>query len=171
MAWEDAKMERVITYNTNARKVFIDLDGVVADFETARDASGLPSSAFKLIKGSYRNLLPYKEAVHGVHYIKTLGFDVWFATKIPTKNPYAATEKLLWVEQYFPDMVKSTIITPNKGTLGGKLDFLIDDRPHKAHCTEFVGRLMTYGSHKDAEFKSWEQVCNFFSRVVSEVEL
>ena len=171
MTWEDTKMERVIQYNTYGRKVFIDLDGVVADFESARDASGLSSAEFKLQKGSYRNLLPYSDAIESVQFIKDLGFDVWFATKIPSKNPYAATEKLLWVEQYFPDMVKSTIITPNKGTLGGRMDFLIDDRPHKAHCREFIGRLMTYGKHEHAEFRNWEQVCNFFSRVVSEVEL
>lgn len=149
-------------YNTGARRFFIDLDGVTADFATARDESGLTSDVFKLLPGSYLNLKPYPEAIAGIRQLVARGFDCWIATKIPHDNPYAAAEKLFWVKQYLPELFKSVIITPNKGTLGTQRDFLIDDRPHKAHIDEFAGTLLTYG-HKN-EFQSWEQVMEFMSK-------
>jgi 5'(3')-deoxyribonucleotidase len=149
-------------YNTGARRFLIDLDGVAADFATARDESGLTSDVFKLLPGSYLNLKPYPEAIVGIRQLIARGFDCWIATKIPHDNPYAAAEKLFWVKQHLPELFKSVIITPNKGTLGTQRDFLIDDRPHKAHIDEFAGTLLTYG-HKN-EFQNWEQVMEFMSK-------
>lgn len=131
--------------NKGNRKFFCDLDGVGADFAAGRDASGLPSSEFKLIPGVYRDLKPYPGFADNLLSLIADGWDVWIATKIPDDNPGAATEKLLWVNEHIPFMRKSTIITPNKGTLGNEMDFLLDDRPHKAHCMEFKGTLLTYG--------------------------
>lgn len=173
MTWQDSTIEPsrksrtnptpkpALGYNTGARRVFVDLDGVTADFASARDASGQPSEVFKLMAGSYRNLQPYPEAIAGIRTLISWGFDVWIATKIPNDNPYAATEKLLWVKEHLPELYKSVIITPNKGTLGTERDFLIDDRPHKAHCSEFQGTLLTYG-HQN-EFQSWNQILEFMA--------
>lgn len=142
--------------NINNRKFFCDLDGVGADFASARDASGLPSEEFKLIPGAYRNLQPYPGFADRLLTLLDWGWDVWIATKIPNDNPHAATEKLLWVQEHIPFMRKSVIITPNKGTLGDVSSFLIDDRPHKAHCEDFVGTFLRYGEHN--EYKDWDQV-------------
>lgn len=146
-------------YNGGARRVFIDLDGVTADFGTARDDSGHPSEIFKLLPGSYRNLKPLPGAIEAIRVLIARGFDVWIATKIPHDNPYAASEKLFWVKEYLPELFKSVIITPNKGTLGTSRDFLIDDRPHKAHISEFVGTLLTFGPRN--EYQTWDQVIQF----------
>jgi 5'(3')-deoxyribonucleotidase len=148
-------------YNTNARKIFIDLDGVTANFDAGRRASGMLSAQFKRVPGSYRNLAPYPEALVSIRALIARGFDVWIATKIPTKAPWAATEKLFWIKEHLPELERSVIITPNKGTLGTSKDFLIDDRPHKAHCEEFQGHLLRYGPTN--EFKDWNQVMEFFS--------
>jgi 5'(3')-deoxyribonucleotidase len=146
-------------YNGGARRVFVDLDGVTADFGSCRDKSGLTSEEFKLRPGAYRNLKPLPHAIDSIRILIAHGFDVWIATKIPHDNPYAAAEKLFWVQEHIPELFKSVIITPNKGTLGTQRDFLIDDRPHKAHIEEFAGTLLTYG-HQN-EYQSWAQVLNF----------
>lgn len=142
--------------NKGRRKFFCDLDGVGADFSSARDASGLESAEFKLLPGAYRNLKPYPGFADNLQTLLSWGWDVWIATKIPHDNPGAATEKLLWVNEHIPFMHKSVIITPNKGTLGDTEDKLLDDRPHKAHCLEFKGELLTFGPHN--EYKDWDQV-------------
>lgn len=142
--------------NLNNRKFFSDLDGVGANFAKARDAMGISSLEFKLLPGVYRNLEPYPGYVEFIRELVDIGWDVWIATKIPNDNPGAATEKLLWVAEHLPFLRKSVIITPNKGTLGGPMDFLWDDRPHKAHCEDFVGTLLRY-SHEN-EYKTIAQV-------------
>lgn len=147
--------------NSNNRKFFCDLDGVGANFAASRDALGISSLEFKMMPGAYRNLQPYPGFADNLLKLLDAGWDVWIATKIPTDNPGAATEKLLWVNEHIPFMRKSVIITPNKGTLGGPMDFLLDDRPHKAHVMEFVGTVLAYGF--DNEYQSWDQVMAFMA--------
>lgn len=149
-------------YNTGARRFFIDMDGVIANFAKARDNSGLSSEVFKLLPGSYLNLEPYPEAILAVRELIANGFDCWIATKIPHDNPYAAAEKLFWIKKHLPELFKSVIITPNKGTLGTPRDFLIDDRPHKAHIEEFAGTLLTFG-HRN-QYQNWSQVMEFMRK-------
>jgi hypothetical protein len=149
-------------YNGGARRVFVDMDGVLADFGKARDASGLPSEEFKLLPGSYLTLEPIEGAIAAVRQLIATGFDVWIATKIPHDNPYAAAEKLFWIKRHLPELYKSVIITPNKGTLGTSRDFLIDDRPHKAHIDEFAGLLITFGPHN--EYHTWDAVLSLMVR-------
>lgn len=142
--------------NKGNRKFFCDLDGVGANFAKLRDEMGLTSKEFKVIPGVYRKLEPYPGFANYLETLISWGFDVWIATKIPDENPHAATEKLLWINEHVPFLQKSVIITPNKGTLGDEEDFLLDDRPHKAHCDEFKGQLLTYGPGN--EYVSWDQV-------------
>lgn len=148
------------TYNNfGNRKVFVDLDGVTFDFDGGRKLWGGKPEEYKLQPGAYRHLKPYPEAIAGIRELLALGFDVWIATKIPSEAPWAATEKLYSIAEHLPELYKSVIITPNKGTLGTKCDFLIDDRPHKAHCEEFQGTFLRYGPTN--EFHTWAQVMEF----------
>lgn len=143
-------------YNTNARKFIVDLDGVCFDFGGARDALGLTSSEYKHLPGAYRNLKLFPGVKDHLLTLIDRGFDIWIATKIPFTNHDAATEKLYAVEEHLPFLAKSVIITPNKGMLGSRKDFLLDDRPHKAHCDEFQGELLTYGPTN--RYQNWNQV-------------
>lgn len=152
-------------HNKGARAAFFDMDGFQVDFESGRDASGHPSEVFKLLPGAYRNLKPYPGLVEFLTEVIELGWDVWNATKIPTHNPYAAAEKLFWIEEHTPWMIASTIITPNKGCLGDRRSVLVDDRPHKAMCQEFKGALLTYGPDPRNEYKSFDDLLERFFRI------
>ena len=136
------------------------MDGVLADFEKARIASGLPAEEYKLQPGAYRHLDELEGAMEALSWLETLGYDVYIATKIPTHAPNAATGKLLWLEERKPHLLRKTIITPHKGTLGEAGDFLIDDRPHKAHCDEFAGTLLHFGPLGD--YRGWADIRAFF---------
>ncbi|KWU24764.1 5' nucleotidase, NT5C type [Burkholderia cenocepacia] len=146
-------------------RVLVDLDGVWADFEKACAASGLPPEEFKLRPGAYRHLEEIAGASDTISWLEAVGYEVHIATKIPTHNPFAATEKLLWVAERKPHLLKRTIITPHKGMLGGRRDFLIDDRPHKAHCSEFEGTLLHFGPQ--GAYPTWDAIRAYFTALES----
>jgi hypothetical protein len=110
--------------------VYLDLDGVLANihekigFNTSYDDTPVEIS----LKGFYRNLNVMKGAYEFVQWcLDYEEIDLYIATKIPRNNPYAATEKILWVEKHFGELSKKVFITPDKTKLIG--DFLIDDDP------------------------------------------
>lgn len=73
--------------------IYLDQDGPLADFQGAADAAGLEPQEAKMVRGFYRGLPLTPGAREAVEEL--LGFHhlhVFVATKIPDRNPYAATE-------------------------------------------------------------------------------
>ena len=142
-------------------RIYIDMDGVLVDFEKSAEAHGLAPQDFKMLLGAYRHLEWMPGAEHAIDYLLKNGANVWIATKIPHANPLSATEKLQWWQERRPDMLKRVIITPDKGTLGNVHDVLVDDRPHKAHCEHFTGTFIHFGSSK---FPNWTKVIDYLEQ-------
>lgn len=139
-------------------RIYVDMDGVIADFEKHLD--GRNPKVVKLLPGTYISLHPMDGALSAIRHLIDSGHDVWLATKIPTHNVLAATEKLHWINQHIPELIAKVIITPDKGCLRG--DILIDDRKHKANCENFEGTFIHFGS---TEFPSWVEVLNFIKEL------
>lgn len=146
------------------RRVFIDMDGVIVDFEAYMQKWGLTGDQVKKIDGAYRAMKPMPGALEAVLSIIGMGFEVWVATKPPTGVPFAYGDKAAWVMHYLPELKRRIIVTHHKGMLGRPGDILIDDRPHKAHCDEFVGELIVFGGEV-----GWAQVLDRL-RVIRDAE-
>ena len=127
-----------------AGRVFVDMDGVVVDFEAYMRASGLTGDELKTKHGAYLDMKPYPGAFDGIKYLIGAGYDVWLATKPPTGIAHAYADKASWVFRWLPELKRKIIITHDKGMLGDAEDFLIDDRPHKANCEKFKGTLIRF---------------------------
>lgn len=128
-------------------RAYVDLDGVLADFDKAARERNLPPSVAKTVAGIYSDLPLIKDAVTGLAELEQLGFDVWILTKIPRENPWAATEKLQWVRRHLPHPLHDkVIITPDKGCVGCYRDVLIDDHPEWANACNFPGRVIAFSS-------------------------
>lgn len=126
-------------------RVFIDMDGVLADFERLKEVLGVDSDMLKRMPGAYLRLEPIPGAIEAVHSLIGMGFECWIATKPPTGIAHAYADKAAWALRYLPELKRRIILTHDKGLLGDEQDFLIDDRPHKANCERFRGTLIHFG--------------------------
>lgn len=134
-------------------RVFLDMDGVIVNFDAYMSKYNLTGDEVKKIPGAYLEMEPYPEALAAIKVLVGSGFDVWLATKPPTGIPYAYSDKAAWVFKHLPELKRKLILTHDKGLLGCERDFLVDDRPHKANCQSFPGTLIPF-----INGKTWEEV-------------
>jgi 5'-nucleotidase len=138
--------------------VLVDMDGVVADFETGfylawsqletgfpaipvadrmlpRVRDQYPSHLAKLVKeicqapGFYSNLPAIPGAIAGVLSMLEQGHQVAFCTSPLTAYRNCVLEKFEWIEQHFgAGFTDRIVMTKDKTLVTG--DVLIDDQPH-----------------------------------------
>jgi 5'(3')-deoxyribonucleotidase len=123
-------------------RIFIDMDGVIVNFDALKRKLNLGPGELKKRPGAYLEMEPYPDAIPAVTGLINAGYDVFIATKPPTGVPFAYADKVSWVLKYLPELARKIIITSDKGLLGDEGDILIDDRPHKANCEQFKGHLI-----------------------------
>lgn len=145
------------------RKIlFIDLDGVVADFVSAMNTHPLIEDIRytqnpDTIPGIFRHLKPINAAIKSVKkLLKSPKYDVYFLSTAPWNNPSAWTDKRLWLAEQFGDIInRRLILTHRKDLVKG--DILIDDRPNNG-TKDFEGELIKFGSD---EYPNWDSVINY----------
>lgn len=144
--------------------LYIDLDGVVANFELAMQTHPLRDvTPYDLqpdtIPGIFRELKPIRDAISSVNKIlQSDQYEVYFLSTAPWNNPSAWTDKRLWLEDHFGEKInRRLILTHRKDLIKG--DFLIDDRPNNG-AKDFEGTLIHFSSES---FPNWFSVLDFLS--------
>lgn len=132
-----------MTEQRTKRRVFVDMDGVLVDFERYMQAQGLTPEQVKNKPGAYLSMEPMPGAIEAMEKLMAMDVDVWIATKPPTGVALAYSDKVFWILKHLPELQRNIIITHDKGLLGSDEDYLIDDRPHKANCEHFTGTLIS----------------------------
>ena len=152
------------------RKIYLDMDGVVADWRTAAEAllktridqygERIPKDEWDKIKNASRfyRFLPLMPGAHElVYYCQRREADkqiegVYFLTALPHdySMPYTAQDKVWWAHQHFPNIpVFFGPFSHDKCRYCEPGDILIDDRHSNCHDWRAVGGL----AH---EYKSWD---------------
>jgi len=145
--------------------VYIDMDGVLADFYGAHAEAikNNPKNKFPQCEyGFFRNLRPMPNAVDMFESLwQRRKFDVYILTAPSIKNPLCYTEKMLWVKEHLgEEVLNNLIINPNKGLNKG--DFLIDDNISGKGQENFEGEVIHFGSDR---FKDWIDVILYLNEV------
>ena len=144
--------------------IYIDLDGVIADFDKGKKEHPLGNITPYIgrpdkLPGLYENLDPIEQSIESVNnLLYDFRYDVYFLSTASWDNPEAWTHKRLWIAKYFDEKLikKRLILCHHKQLLLG--DYLIDDRPFNG-ASEFRGKWIHFGSQ---EFPNWKSVLNYF---------
>jgi len=145
------------------KNIYVDLDGVVADFDKGKKEHPLGNvTPYKgrpdKLPGIYENLDPIKNSIESVNkLLNHSDFDFYFLSTAPWDNPDAWTHKRLWVAKHFDEKLirKRLILCHHKQLMIG--DYLIDDRRFNG-SSEFTGEWIHFGSEK---FPNWNSVLKY----------
>lgn len=160
----DVIMDALIKANNGKELIWVDMDGVVADFEPmateAASEMGLTFQEFadqkqyRHIEGFYRNLpliLGAKEAILeldacGKYILNFLSAPSW-------GNESCFTDKRVWIRENFgTDFDKRMDLSFHKGHYLGH--YLIDDRT-KYGAGDFIGEHIQFGNQ---QYPDWDAV-------------
>jgi 5'(3')-deoxyribonucleotidase len=164
------------------RTIFLDMDGVVADFDTFASnllgrKIGWHESKFDITKNEwamlssvdrlYYNLPLMPDATKLVAYVKSLStrFNVQFLTAVPrrTTMPEARADKQAWVDKYFPGMrMDIGPFSHDKQKWCKPGDILVDDRPSNIEEWKAAGGIAIYHTGDvDATIKAINKVISY----------
>jgi 5'(3')-deoxyribonucleotidase len=144
--------------------VYIDMDGVICDFEGAHNKATKrnPKNMFPQAEyGFFLGLEPLKDAVKAIKWLMASErYDVYILTAPSVFNPMCYLEKRVYIEKLFGmELVNKLIISPNKGLSKG--DYLIDDHTEGRGQDQFEGELIHFGSD---EFPNWHEVLIYLNK-------
>lgn len=151
--------------------VYIDMDGVLVDFEkSVKDhfekypyQKSIYKNNVDLIHNVFLTAPPIEGALEAVKKLEESDkYELFIATSVPWGNIESSSHKRIWIEQYFGKLFKRKMFaTHRKDLLMG--DYLIDDRI-KNGAGEFKGELLRFGwsyeENKMNEYPNWESILN-----------
>lgn len=140
--------------------VYIDMDGVIVDFEMAVQQLSLEQKeiyrevGYCQVPGIFASLQPIEGALDAVTQLSEI-YDVYILSSPGWGNASAWSDKYEWVNTHLPFMKKRLILSSQKHLNKG--DYLIDDRTVNG-AGEFTGELIQFGTEK---YPNWNIVLNY----------
>ena len=143
-----------------ALRIFIDMDGVLANFEKA--AEQIPDVKRPDEVLDFSTFEPMPGAIDAVHKIIDMGHDVFIASTPPWNNPAAWGQKRDWIEENIPELERKIVLTHRKDLLIG--DILIDDSTYRGQ-KDFQGEFMHFGIGHNK--MNWPQITDVIQQLTN----
>lgn len=146
------------------------MDDTISDcFGSGRDKYNLFDERKMYSPDFFYNMPPIPGSLGAVREIMKLGFDVYILTQ-PLANHFDSySQKVKWINKWFPELSNKIVMTQHKGLHVGH--YLIDDNaPKWKEPFEKNGGLYVhfrYSKERDSDeyHKSeWEQIVEFFRK-------
>ena len=152
----------------NKYRIFIDMDGVIADFESAAEAEALVKGVTKLSRPdlfvNYRNLEVIEGAIESVAKLN-VDHEIFIASTPPWTRPEVWGHKREWLEEHFPYLKRKLILTHRKDLLIG--DVLIDDTRFRGQ-PDFQGNWFWF--NKDWSNRNWNACLEYIKILEKDYE-
>lgn len=156
----------------NTNTIYLDMDGVVADFDTAAEQFLGIARREDYVQGHYKlsleewarlrsqhrfyldlPLMPEAEALVNLarQYRDSLGWQLCFLTAVPKGNdmPWTFWDKCLWAQQHFPDIpVHFGPYSVDKYQHCAAGDILVDDREDNCRAWSAAGGWSFHVQHR-----------------------
>ena len=143
----------------NKLTIFIDMDGVLCNFDKAAqemkeklpfETELKPSATYESSDKGFKfdealdfsTFEPMTGAIEAVQSLIDMGHDLFIATTPPWNHPDAWGQKRNWIEKHFPTLKRKMFLTHRKDLLIG--DILIDDSTYRGQ-RDFQGEFMHFG--------------------------
>lgn len=128
-------------------RIFIDMDGVLANFDKAkRSHPDFEKKGFRPdLTLDFSKFEPMPGALEAVKDLIEMGHDLFIATTPPWNHPDAWGQKRYWVEEHLPQLKRKMFLTHRKDLLIG--DILIDDSTYRGQ-RDFKGRFIHFNPNK-----------------------
>jgi len=122
------------------KTIFIDMDGVIANFAKAAKEGGWDHRPDKYVDYGNLEVMPgAKDALIRLNH----DFDIFIASTPPWDRPIMWSAKREWLGEHFPYLKRKLILTHRKDLLIG--DILIDDSRWRGQ-PDFKGDWLWFGT-------------------------
>jgi 5'(3')-deoxyribonucleotidase len=147
-------------------KVFIDMDGVLANFYASPHFKGEKRSYHAHHEmheiGFFEGLPPIEGAFSAVREILYMYPRQVFILTQPVPNTfYSYSEKVVWINKWFPELKDNIILTQNKELVSAKDRVLIDDNEERwgIKWEDAGGKFLKFQTELDHRTE-WRRIIN-----------
>jgi 5'(3')-deoxyribonucleotidase len=123
-------------------------------------------------KGYFSSLKPYPKAIDFMNKLKKIdGVKLWFISKPAKTFPDTWSDKVIWIGNYLPFMLNTTILCGDKSLV--KMDILIDDDPNNLITNNSKDKILMDQpwNRKDKLFtrvKDYDELYDEIARLIKE---